>query len=130
MRRGKLVFWVMLMSCCVAQADDHGSAGFATGWQDASDWQQHAQAEQDYQEYLQTVEINQKHVSRLLHDYSVQLQERLDGYGTAASVAGVMVGLAVADQRYQLNDSKTMGLVVRDSTGSDRALLLEYRRHW
>lgn len=81
-------------------------------------------------EYLNTVEHNRDIVQDQLETYAGRLLSRTGNYGRAAGLFGAAVAVAVTDRRYHLNDSRTLGMVLRDTVGSDRMVLLEYRRHW
>jgi hypothetical protein len=81
-------------------------------------------------EYQETVAHNRDILQDQLEDYAGRLLNRTGGYGRAAGLFGAAVAVAVTDRRYSLNDSRTLGMVLRDTVSSDRTVLLEYRRHW
>jgi len=92
-------------------------------------WQQ-TNAAMPSGDYLRSVDNNQGMVQHELQTYSVRLLTSTGTYRPAIGLLGAAVAVAATDTRYNLNDSRTMGLVFRDTAGSDRSVLLEYRKFW
>jgi hypothetical protein len=81
-------------------------------------------------EYRRSVDRNRDIVKEQMDVYADRLLERAGEYGKAVSLFGAVAAVAATDRRYNLNDSKTVGMVLRDTASSDRTVLLEYRKVW
>ncbi|MGB5259725.1 MAG: hypothetical protein WBO34_04295 [Gammaproteobacteria bacterium] len=92
-------------------------------------WQQtHAGMRSD--EYQRMTRENQQLLSRGLATWSKQAVAKTGAYAPAINVLGATLDLALSDRRYNLNDTGSMGLLLRDSARSSRAVLFEYRATW
>jgi hypothetical protein len=112
-----------------AQADGKDKTMLAAASQATPQWQQtHAGMPSD--DYRRTTRENQKLVTRGLATWSKQALARSGAYAPAIGVLGATLDLALNDRRYGLNDSGSMGLLLRDSARSSRAVLFEYRKAW
>lgn len=119
-----------LLCLPVAQADDresHTRYAAADTLQPA--WQRTGPA-LSYADYRRSVDRNRNLVKAQLEVCADRLVEQAGDYGRAVSLVGAAVAVAATDRRYHLNDSKTVGMVLRDTSSSDRTVLLEYRRFW
>ncbi|MEZ5542073.1 MAG: hypothetical protein R3F42_08520 [Pseudomonadota bacterium] len=96
---------------------------------ESSHWQQ-TSAAMPSDTYFRTVQRNRDIVRQQLELYTDRLAGAAGTYGQAVSVVGAAVALAATDQRYNLTDNKTVGVVLRDTTSNDRMVLLEYRKAW
>lgn len=118
----------LLVSAAV-QADDREGKTLYAAANGESRWQ-HTSAVMSSDTYQHTVHRNRDIVRQQLHIYSDRLRERAGAYGQAVGVLGAAVAIAATDQRYHLNDSKSVGVVLRDTASSERTVLLEYRKSW
>ncbi|MDX1696770.1 MAG: hypothetical protein R3308_00700 [Thiohalobacterales bacterium] len=108
-----------------AMADDRDKTMFAA--QASPQWQQ-TSAHMLVTDYQHRTGNNMLVLRQGLSEWSGRIRDSGGAYVPVASAVGAAISLAASDRRYSLNDSKTMGLVLRDSTSSDRSLMLEYRR--
>jgi len=125
---------LILISCLVvssqsAQADDKEKTLFAAASQASPRWQQ-TRAGMEADDYLRTTRDNQKVISRGLAAWSRETLAKSGTFAPALGLLGATIDLALNDRRYSLNESGSMGLLVRDSARSSRALLFEYSMAW
>jgi len=128
-RRIIIIISCLLTTPLVSQADERAERGSYSPGQKALQWQV-AHAEMQQEHYLRSTRQNLEMVQQGVSDWARRTLDDSGSYGTAASLLGTTLGIAAADQRYHLNDDRTVGLVLRDSTRSKRALLLEFRKTW
>ncbi len=119
---------ILLWSTTV-HADDKDQALYAAAQTDHSVWQQTSMT-MPYDSYQHSVHKNRKIVQKQVEVYIDRMLAKTGGYSQAISLLGSAVAVAATDQRYDLNDNKTFGLVLRDTVSSDRAVLFEYRKTW
>ena len=122
---------LLTLACCfTVHADDREQTLYAAATTPQSPrWQQTATS-MTLHDYQRSVDNNQEIVQRQLKAYSEKLLEGSGAYAPAIGLFGAAVSLAASDRRYALNDSKTMGMVLRDTARSKRAVLIEYRKIW
>jgi hypothetical protein len=118
-----------LVCSSVVHADGKEKTLYAAVTPESSRWQQ-TSAAMTASDYQRSVSNNQAIVQRQLQTYSERLLDSAGAYGPAIGLFGAAIAVAATDTRYNLNDSKTMGMVFRDTTGSDRSVLIEYRKYW
>ena len=118
-----------LMCSAAVHADGKEKTMYAAAPAAHSRWQQ-TSAGMASQEYQHSVNLNRDIVQQQLEIYSDRLLARSGYYGQAIGLLGAAAVLAATDRRYNLNDSKTVGMVFRDTASSDRTVLLEYRKVW
>jgi hypothetical protein len=102
---------------------------FAAATQTTPRWQQ-TRAGMQANDYRRTTRENRKVLSHGLAVWSRDTLADSGAYAPAAGLLGATIDLALNDRRYSLNDTGSMGLLVRDSARSSRALLFEYRMAW
>lgn len=129
MRSIFLIISYLLATIQTAQADDKEKTLFAATSQATSQWQQ-IRAGIQSDDYERITHNNQQLVIQSLGSWSKQVLAKYDTYAPALAMLGATLDVALHDRRYGLNDSGSMGLLVRDSASSNRALLLEYRTSW
>ena len=129
MRRILIIISCLLVSSQSAQADDKEKTMFAAASQASPRWQQ-TRAGMQPDDYLHTTRNNQKIVSRGLAAWSRETLADSGAFAPAIGLLGATINLALNDRRYGLNETGSMGLLVRDSARSSRALLFEYRMAW
>ena len=129
MRSATIIISYLLASFQAAQADDKEKTMFAAASQDPPLWQQ-TRAGMQSDDYQRVTRSNQRLISGELNSWSKQVLASNKTYGTALALMGASLDLALNDRRYGLNESGSMGVLLRDSTNSDRALLFHYRMSW
>lgn len=129
MRNILIIISYLLASFQAAQADDREKTMFAMTSADSSQWQQTRDGMQTH-DYRRSTRQNQEIVQRSLSDWASRKLADSGAYGPALGILGATLDLAANDRRYHLNETGTMGLLLRDSARSDRAVLLEYRTSW
>jgi len=118
-----------LVCSAAVHAEDKEKTLYAAAPTERPQWQQ-TSPELASQEYLSTVNHNREMVQQQLQVVSLRLLAKAGDYGQAVGLLGTAVAVAATDQRVNLNDSKTVGMVFRDTASSDRTVLLEYRKSW
>jgi hypothetical protein len=114
----------------IVQADGgDSSTGYAAAETVRPAWQSTSLAMSDA-EYRRSVDRNRDIVKEQMNVYADRLLERAGEYGKAVSLFGAVAAVAATDRRYNLNDSKTLGMVLRDTASSNRTVLLEFRKAW
>lgn len=129
MRRILIIISCLIVSSPSAQADDKEKTMFAAATQASPRWQQ-TRAGMQANDYRRTTRENRKVLSRGLAVWSRDTLADSGAYAPAIGLLGATIDLALNDRRYGLNDTGSMGLLVRDSARSSRALLFEYRMAW
>lgn len=129
MRRILIIISCLLVSSPSAQADDKEKTMFAAATQASPRWQQ-TRADMEADDYRRTTRDNQKVISRGLAAWSRETLADSGAFAPALGLLGTTIDLALNDRRYDLNETGSMGLLVRDSARSSRALLFEYRMAW
>ena len=129
MRRILIIISCLLVSPQSAQADDKEKTMFAAASQTSPRWQQ-TRAGMQTDDYRRTTRNNQQVLSRGLAVWSRDTLADSGAFAPAIGLLGATIDLALNDRRYGLNETGTMGLLVRDSARSSRALLFEYRMAW
>ena len=128
--RNILIIISCLMACIqAALADDREKTLFAMVPAANPQWQQ-TRAGMQAEEYRRSTRQNQEIVQQGLAGWASRKLADSGAYGPAMGILGATIDLAANDRRYDLNRTGTMGLLLRDSARSDRALLLEYRTSW
>lgn len=128
--RNYITSMLCALACSAAvHADDREKTLYAAAPTERPLWQQTSpgMASHDYQ---RTVDHNREMVQQQLQAVSVRLLSKAGDYGQAVGLLGTAVAVAATDQRVNLNDSKTVGMVFRDTASTDRTVLLEYRKAW
>jgi hypothetical protein len=92
-------------------------------------WQQTSTA-MSLHDYVRSINNNQQIVQQELQTYTDRLLTSAGAYSWAIGLLGTAVVVTATDRRYHLNDSNTMGMVFKDATGSERAVVIEYRLPW
>ncbi len=129
MRRIFIIISCLIVSSQPAQADDKEKTMFAAASQASPRWQQ-TRAGMQTDDYQRTTRNNQKVISSGLATWSRETLADSGAFAPAIGLLGATIDLALNDRRYGLNETGTMGLLVRDSARSSRALLFEYRMAW
>jgi hypothetical protein len=130
MMRNYLITIIYLLAYTpAAHADDMEKTMLAAAEPGRSLWQQTSSAMLPY-DYARTTHTNQRLVYQGLKTYSHRVLANAGDYGPAVGVLGAAIDLAANDRRYHLNDSKSMGVLLKDTASSDRSVLLEYRKSW
>lgn len=129
MRSIFIIISYLLASIQTAQADDKDKTLFAATSQATPQWQQ-LRAGVQSDDYQRITHNNQQVVLHSLGSWSKQVLAKYDTYAPALTMLGATLDVALRDRRYGLNDSGSMGLMVRDSASNNRALMLEYRTSW
>lgn len=119
----------MLLCSMAVHADDNDQALYAAAQTDHSVWQQTSMS-MPYDNYQHSVHKNREIVQKQVEVYIDRMLAKTGGYSQAISLLGSAVAVAATDQRYDLNDNKTFGMVLRDTVSSNRAVLFEYRKTW
>ena len=126
-RAAAMVFTVAMLSPVFA--DDSHFALPSLGDQETARWQT-VDSSMERSEYGQAVRHNKRIVTRAARNY---LEDELVSMGVskqAVGVAGATVGFLVDGGKFNLNDSKTFALEVRDVVDNDRAMYLNYKLSW
>lgn len=118
-----------LVCSSVVHADGKEKTLYAAITPESARWQQTSTA-MSASDYQRSVSNNQTIVQRELQTYSDRLLNSTGAYGPAIGLFGAAIAVAAKDARYDLNDSKTMGLVMRDFASGGRSVLIEYRKNW
>ena len=118
-----------LVCSAAVHADDKEKTLYAAASVERPLWQQ-TRSGMASQEYLRSVHRNREIVQQQLQVVSERLVTSAGTYGHAIGLFGAAVAVAATDQRYHLNDNKTVGMVIRDTASRDRTVLLEYRKIW
>ena len=129
MRSALIIISYLLASFQAAQADDKEKTLFAAASQESPLWQQ-TRAGMQSDDYQRVTRSNQRLISGELNSWSKQVLASNKTYGTALAMMGATLDLALNDRRFGLNESGSMGVLLRDSTSSDRALIFHYRMSW
>ena len=129
MRNILIIISYLIASIQAASADDREKTMFAMVPAASPQWQQ-TRAGMQADEYRRSTRQNQKIVQQGLAGWASRKLADSGAYGPALGILGATIDLAANDRRYRLNEAGTMGVLLRDSTRSDRALLLEYRTRW
>lgn len=118
-----------LLLVAAVHADDRERTLYAAATAETQRWQQasHAMTADDY---ARSVDNNQDIIQQGLQHYSERLREHAGALAPTLDLVGAVVAVAAHDRRYSLNDSRTVGMVLRDTASSDRTLLFEYRTAW
>lgn len=130
MRRIMTGMLCTLLCATTVQADDRDSrTHYAAATTQPAVWQSTSPV-MSYADYRRSVYHNRDIVKQQVGVYADRLLDHAGDYGRAVGLFGVAVAVAATDRRYHLNDSKTVGMVLRDTISSDRTVLLEYRKAW
>ena len=129
MRSALIIITYFLAVPQAVQADDKEKTLFAAAPQVTTLWQQ-TRAGMQTDDYQRITRDNQKLVAGELAAWSRQALANNTSYETTLAVMGATLDLALNDRRYGLNESGSMGLLLRDSASSDRSVLFEYRMTW
>ncbi len=92
-------------------------------WQDTD-------SPQPYDEYMQSVAVNQAIVREVLREYADNLIEQAGSYGPALGLLGTAAAGALIDSSMSIGDSRNLELELRDTASEDRSLFLRYRLSW
>ena len=117
-----------LVFCSAVHADE-GDTLYASASPTLSRWQ-HTSATMPSSDYQRSVSNNREIVQQELQTYAERLRAKTGAYGQAIGLLGATIAVAATDTRYHLNDSKTVGMVLRDTASNDRTVLVEYRKTW
>ncbi len=129
MRNAFIIISYLLATVQGAQADDKEKTLFAAASQVEPQWQQ-TRAGMQSDDYQRVTRSNQKLIAGELASWSKQVFANNKTYGTALAMMGATLDLALNDRRYGLNESGSMGVLLRDSASSKRAVVFEYRMPW
>jgi len=129
MRRILIIISCIAVSSPAAQADDKEKTLYAAAPTTTSQWHETSLGMQPL-DYRNSTKQNQRIVQQDLAKWANRKLAGKRGYTPALGLLGAAIDLAANDRRYHFNDARTMGLVIRDSARSNRALLLEYRKSW
>jgi len=130
MMRNYLITIIYLLAYTpAAHADGEEQTLFAAPEPGRPLWQQTSTAMLPH-DYARTTDNNKLLVYQGLKTYSDRVLANAGAYGPAVGLLGAAIYLAANDRRYHLNDSKSMGVLLKDSASSDRSVLLEYRKAW
>lgn len=130
MMRNYLIIIIYLLAYTpAAHADDKEKTMFAAVEPGRPLWRQTSTAMLPH-DYTRTTYNNKRLVYQGLKTYSHRILANAGAYGSAVGLLGATIDLAVNDRRYHLNDSKSMGILIKDTASSDRSVLLEYRKSW
>ncbi|MGB5541726.1 MAG: hypothetical protein WBO37_16715 [Gammaproteobacteria bacterium] len=128
--RNYITSMLCALACSAAvHADDRDKTLYAAAPTERPLWQQTSPGMLP-NEYQRTVDHNRDMVQQQLQVVSLRLLTKAGDYGQAVGLLGTAVAVAATDQRVNLNDSKTVGMVFRDTVSGDRTVLLEYRKAW
>jgi len=114
----------------VVQADGDGSLRYDTILHGSTAWQQTGTDLQSDEEYRRSVSNNRSIVQRELQTVARRLLADGGAVRGAAGLLGAAVSASIADTRVYLNDSRTIGMVLSDTTRSDRTVMLQFRKSW
>jgi hypothetical protein len=118
------------LACTSAvHADDREKTLYAAATPERPRWQD-TSASMPSDEYTRSVDNNRELLEQELRAYSERVLASAGAYAPAIGLLGAAVAVAATDSRVHLNESKTMGMVFRDTASSDRSVLLEYRKSW
>ena len=129
MRRILIIISCIAAIVPAAQADDKEKTLYAAAPASTTQWQQTSLGMQPL-DYRNSTKQNQRIVTRGLSNWANRKLADNRSYAPALGLLGATIDLAANDHRYPINEKRTMGLLLRDSARSDRALLLEYRKSW
>jgi hypothetical protein len=126
---------ICTLACCTtAQADDKdkGKTLYALTPIDADTprWQQTDDALYSDEDYLRRVDNNRKIVRQELQVYADRLISSDDYSDRAIGLLGAAVVGSLTDTRVHLNDSRSLGMVFRDTAESDRSVMIQFRKTW
>jgi hypothetical protein len=129
MRRILIIISCIAVTIPAAQADDKEKTLYAAAPTTTSQWHQTSLGMQPL-DYRNSTKQNQRIVQQDLAKWANRQLADNRSYAPALGLLGATIDLAVNDRRYHFNEARTMGLLIRDSARSNRALLLEYRKSW
>ncbi|MEN8130118.1 MAG: hypothetical protein ABFS45_07955 [Pseudomonadota bacterium] len=110
-------------------AEDNGAELPSLGVFQTARWQD-VNVQMAPRKYGKAVRHNQRIIQRAARNY---VEGGLVSMGIpkqAVAITGATVGFLVKGGHLNLNESKTLALVVREVTDSDRAMLLKYKLGW
>ncbi len=113
----------------VVHADGKEKTLYADASVEHSRWQS-TSAVMPLNDYERSVSNNKELVQQQIQAYTERLLANAGTYGHAIGLLGATIAVASTDKRYNLNDSKTVGMVFRDTASNERAVLLQYRKSW
>jgi hypothetical protein len=128
MMRKLLIIITLVAVNAPAGADDKDKTLFAAAGHHPQ-WHP-TRADMPAADYERSTRNNLELLEQGLTAWSSRVRDSGAAYVPVAGLVGAAVSLAAGDRRYSLNDSKTMGVVLRDSADSNRAVLIEYRKIW
>ena len=129
MRRYLMIIICLLAHYPAVHADDKEKTLYAAAPPVQPQWQ-HTSVAMLSRDYMRSANNNRSIVQQRLSDYSSQALARAGKYAPAVGVLGTAISLAANDRRYSLNDSKTLGVLLKDSASSRRSVMLEFRTDW
>lgn len=129
MRKMLIIISCIAATAPAAQADDKEKTLYAAAPAATMQWHQTSLGMQPL-DYQNSTRQNQQIVQQGLANWAHRKLADNRSYAPALGLLGATIDLAANDRRYHFNDARTMGLVIRDSARSNRALLLEYRKSW
>ncbi len=129
MRRMLIIISCIATTATTALADDKDKTLYAAAPANTPQWQQTSFGMQPL-DYRNSTKQNQRIVKQGLANWANRKLADNRSYAPALGLLGATIDLAANDHRYPINETRTMGLLLRDSARSDRALLLEYRKSW
>ena len=129
MRKMLIIISCIAATAPAAQADDKEKTLYAAAPATTPQWHETSLGMQPL-DYRNSTRQNQRIVQQGLADWANRKLADNRSYAPALGLLGATIDLAANDRRYHINDARTMGLVIRDSARSNRALLLEYRKSW
>ena len=129
MRNKLIIISCLLASSQSAQADDKDRTMLAFGAEATQRWQQpHSGMLTD--DYQRSTEQNKRLISHQLAALSKEVLTESGAFAPAVGLLGASVDLALNDRRFGLNDSGSMGVLLRDSASDNRTVVFEYRVSW
>jgi len=125
MRNGMIIMMCSMTFTAGLYAADNADPGLAA----SISWQP-ARAGMTHPDYLASVENNQRYLKQELQLSADRLIHGTGGQNRAYELMGAAVVAAVTDTRLNFGARNGLGMVFRDTTGSDRSMLFEYRKDW
>ena len=129
MRNKLIIISCLLASSQAATADDKEKTMFAASAQATQRWQQ-THAAMQANDYQRSTRQNKRLVSHQLTTLSKAVLNETGAFAPAIGLLGASIDLALNDRRFGLNDSGSMGVLLRDSTSMNRSVVFEYRLAW
>ena len=121
-----LVF--LLATSSIVHAEDRESSLLNLGYKHQR--LQRADLNVSIQEYKKTYSRNRRYVGNTLGSYSKHALGLIGIPEQGIDVMGAALGMAINGARLNLNESKTLGLELKDAADSDRTIYFGVRLQW